>query len=281
MRMNDGARERKRVGMLSSSAIPSLDSVPLLRPLLRRIYERRFASSGIGSFRGVFHTFADANQSAPRTKPLGFNCPEYALEFRDRLTRIFSFDYPVIFWLARLMKDDTSIFDYGGHAGTHFYAYSRYLSYPRNLSWLVCDLPEITRAGEDIARQSGSHQIRFTTRFEDGAGSQILIAAGSLQYIESPALPELLSQSSIKPAHLLLNKLPLYHGEQFVTLQNGGAAFHPQYVFNRERFLAAFASLGYRLKDAWDVESHPGRIPFHPDRSFRCHSGLYLTLEGG
>lgn len=265
--------------MLSRSLTASLDSFLLFRPFLERIYERRFASNCTGCFRGVFDTFAEANRSAPLTKSLGFNSSECAREFQDRLTRVFSFDYPVLFWLARLVKEGASVFDYGGHAGTHFYAYSRYLDYPASLSWLVCDLPEITRVGEERARQSGRRQIEFTTRFEDGVRSHILIAAGSLQYIESPSLPELLSRSAVKPAHLLLNKVPLYHGEQFVTLQNGGVAFHPQYVFNKERFITGFTALGYHLKDTWDVETHPGRIPFHPEKSFRCHSGLYFTLE--
>ncbi|HTP31889.1 MAG TPA: methyltransferase, TIGR04325 family [Candidatus Acidoferrales bacterium] len=255
--------------------IKVLEGQKILHLLLERLYKRRFRSQ-TGAFRGVFPTFEQANRSAPRNKPLGFNCSEYAGEFRDRHTRIFSFDYPVLYWLSRLLQPGVHIFDYGGHLGTHFYAYARYLTYPPGLTWTVCDLPEITRAGEQYAREQDARGLAFTNRPEEASGADILIAAGSLQYIESPSLSTLLSRLDAKPRHLLLNKLPLYNGEQFVTLQNGGAAFHPQYVFNRHEFLASLTAIGYRLEDAWDVETHSGRIPLHPGQSFRCHSGLYL-----
>jgi putative methyltransferase (TIGR04325 family) len=250
----------------------------ILRPLLMPLYERRFRNC-TGSFRGVYSNFAEANLSAPKSKPLGFNCPEYAQEFTDRRTKIFSFDYPMLFWLSCVMSKGCKIFDLGGHTGTHFYSYANYLTYPPGLSWVVCDLPEITRAGEELARKENQAAISFTNRIMDASGSDILIAAGSLQYIESPLVSVMLSKLERKPAHLLINKLPLYSGEQFVTLQNGGAAFHPQYVFNREAFIQSLVSLGYRVKDMWSVETHSGRIPFHPERSFNCHSGLYLNLE--
>jgi len=249
-----------------------------MRPLLESIYERRFATNGIGRFRGVFSSFAEANRSAPRNKPLGFNCAEYGREFRDRLNRVYSFDYPMLFWLNCLLRNDITIFDFGGHAGTHFYAYSKYLAYPSGLKWIVCDLPEITRAGEDLAREQQKKGISFTNRFEDCNGADILIAAGSLQYIESPSFSEQLATLSDKPRHLLLNKLPLYNGETFVTLQNGGPSYHPQYVFNRGQFIQSIRLVGYELVDQWSVETHPGKIPFHPEKSFYCHSGLCFRL---
>jgi putative methyltransferase (TIGR04325 family) len=257
----------------------TLQRMPILRPLLMQIYERRFSRNCRGCFRGVYNSFGEANLSAPENKPLGFNCPEYAQEFRDRLNKVFSFDYPMLFWLKCLLAEGSRIFDYGGHAGTHFYAYSRYLRYPPDMSWVVCDLPEMTRAGIELARREKKKEISFTTQFEDAAGADILIAAGSLQYVESPPLSASLAKLERKPTHLLINKLPLYGGEQYVTLQNGGAAFHPQYVFNRKEFVASLTSLGYSLMDSWDVETHRGYIPFHPEKSFPCHTGLYLTLD--
>lgn len=249
------------------------------RFLLERLYERRFATSARGGFRGVYESFAEANRSAPRTKPLGFDNDLYAAEFTERRCRVFSFDYPMLFWLRGLLSAAKIVFDYGGHLGTHFYAYRRYLTYAPDLRWVVCDLPAITRAGAELASREGAEALRFTNDFLDADGCDILLAAGSLQYIEKPPLAVLLSGLRRMPRHLLLNKLPLYDGPRFVTLQNGGVAFHPQYVFNRREFIGELEQLGYRVHDAWDVETHPGYIPFHPERSFRCHSGLYLRAE--
>ncbi len=256
-----------------------LEAAPLLRQILERRYEKRFAGNCRGCFRGVYETFAQADLSSPRTKPRGFNCPEYAQEFKDRRSRVFSFDYPVLFWLKCLLVEGSSIFDFGGHVGTQFYAYSKYLQFPPAMRWVVCDLPEITRAGAELAQEQGQSGLTFTNRFEDAKDSDIFLAAGSVQYVESPPLAERLSKLERKPAHLLVNKLPVYDGEQFVTLQNGGAAFHPQHVFNRAAFLESLTSLGYEVVDSWDVETHPGYIPFHPENSFRCHSGFYLRLS--
>ena len=258
----------------------ALETTWAVRPIMEALYERQFAKNCTGCFRGVYASFAEANDSAPRTKKLGFNCPEYAAEFEDRRGKIYSFDYPMLFWLKRLLfAEGCRLFDLGGHVGTHFYAYSRYLEFPSGFAWVVCDLPEITAAGAEIAAAQRRSEISFTNRIGDADGADILVAAGSLQYVEAPSFSELLESLRRKPPHILINKLPLYDGDQFVTLQNGGAAFHPQYVFNRQEFLGNLSRLGYDVVDTWDVETHSGYIPFYPDRSFRCHSGMYLTLR--
>ncbi len=227
----------------------------------------------------MYQSFAEANSSAPKTKPLGFDCPEYASEFRDRHFKVFSFDYPMLYWLRTLMQAECRIFDFGGHVGTHFYAYQNYLPYPRGLEWIVCDLPKITRVGNEIARERNARGLRFTNRMADAENADIFIAAGSLQYVESPSLASLLAALGRKPGHILVNKAPLYDGPQFVTLQNGGVAFHPQYVFNRAAFVESVCTAGYALVDSWSVDTHPGRIPGYPERSFPCHTGMYFTRQ--
>ena len=253
-----------------------LEMWPLFRPVLERFYERRFAGTAYGSFRGVFSSFEEACRSAPRNKPVGFETEDYAQEFADRRSRIFSFDYPVLFWLAPLLRSPIRLFDYGGHCGTHFYAYARYVDYSPSLQWMVCDLPEITRQGVEIAAEQGKKQLVFTNRFEKSDGSDVLLAAGSLQYIESPPFSVALSGLKSPPRHILINKLSLHEGRSIVTLQNGGVSYHPMYVFNRSQFIESVCAVGYDLVDSWAVPSHSGRIPFHPEASFPAHSGLYF-----
>ena len=264
--------------------VPSMASVlstlrAALRPWREREYERRFARDCFGCFRGVYRSFEEANLSAPASKPAGFDSASYAAEFADRRERVLSFDYPMLFWLRELLREGCVLFDFGGHVGTHFYSYSRYISYPPGMRWVVYELPAIRKAGEELARERGRGMLEFRSNVADADGADILVAAGSVQYVESPPLAEMLSALARKPAHLLLNKLPLYDGPQFVTLQNGSVAFHPQYVFNRTEFVTALTALGYRLRDQWSVETHPGLIPFHPERSFPFHSGLYMMLD--
>jgi len=272
--MNDAA---KPSGMDWASR---LETWPVLRRVLEHLYERRFAGSGYGSFRGVFSSFEEAGRTAPRNKPLGFATQDYAQEFAGRRSRIFSFDYPVLFWLAPLLRSPIKLFDYGGHCGTHFYAYGRYVDYSPALQWVVCDLPEITRYGAQVAAELGKQQLTFTNRFEDSDCADVLLAAGSLQYIQSPPFSVALSRLKSPPKHVLINKLSLHEGQSIVTLQNGGIAYHPMYVFNRREFIDSVCVVGYELIDSWAVPSHSGRIPFHPEASFPAHSGLYFRSRG-
>jgi putative methyltransferase (TIGR04325 family) len=82
-----------------------------------------------------------------------------------------------------------------------------------------------------------------------------------------------------RPRHLLLNKLPLYDGEPFVTLQNGGPVWAPQHVFNRRQFLGALEELGYELVAAWDVPGFSCAVPFRAGHAVSRYSGLYLRLR--
>lgn len=82
-----------------------------------------------------------------------------------------------------------------------------------------------------------------------------------------------------KPQHLLINRLPLYDGEQFVTLQNGGQVFYPQYVFNQSDFINSLIDLGYELVDRWEDHELTCIIPFHPDQSVHFYHGLYFRRQ--
>jgi putative methyltransferase (TIGR04325 family) len=257
-----------------------LETWPVLRQVLEPFYERSFAGHNYGSFRGVYASFDEAERAAPRNKPLGFATKDYGKEFADRHFRIFSFDYPVLFWLAPLLRDPIRLFDYGGHCGTHFYAYGQYVDYSPGLQWVVCDLPEITRVGAQIAEERNKKQLTFTNRFEDANDVDVLLAAGSLQYVESPSFATSLSRLKSRPRHILINKVSLHEGPAFVTLQNGGIAYHPMHVFNRKEFVDSISAVGYELRDDWAVPSHSGRIPFHPEASFPAHSGLYFRWQG-
>jgi len=248
--------------------------IPPVRALRERRYERSFRDH-LGLHRGLFADFAEARRSAPSCKPVGMESPEYIDHHTDRADYIQAYDYPFLFWLDRILGQGSNVLDLGGNIGVHYYAYARYLEYPADLSWVVCELPNIVRDGQRIARERLAHNLTFITQFSDAIESEILIAAGVLQYIEE-SLAEQLSSLHQLPRHLLLNKLPLYEGEPFVTLQNSGPVYAPQHVFNRTQFVTSLTDLGYELIDTWDVPGFACHVPFHPGRSVHRYSGLYL-----
>lgn len=255
-----------------------VNKIPVVRALREFSYERRFSGECYGNFRGVFETFEEAIASAPKTKKVGYNQPDLAEEYKEDLgkSKIKNYDYPVLFWLKEIIEESSIIFDFGGNIGIHYYLYSKYLNYPSNLKWIVCEVPEIKRVGEELAQQKGKTNLLFTSDFEDANNINIFFASGSIQYVESLSLS--LLKLNQKPRHLLINRLPLYEGKQFVTLQNGGMVYYPQYVFNRKDFIDSLCNLGYEIIDVWKDREDSCVIPLHPKNSVPFYSGLYFRL---
>jgi putative methyltransferase (TIGR04325 family) len=252
---------------------------------LRDIYlDYQFSRDGYSYFKGVFSTFDQAIQSAPKSKCIGYDNAELANEYRKQVeasNTVYSFDYPVLFWLKSILdvtpEKPLSIFDFGGNVGTHFYAYQKYINYPKNMEWTVCDLPEIIKAGKDLCDTKEALLLSFTSDIQQLNKKDIFMASGSIQYIKD--LSELLKSVTTKPKHLILNRLPLYDEEPFVTLQNGGKVFYPQHVFNQSKFVDSLKGIDYELIDIWEDSLDSCIIPFHPKKSIKTYRGLYLRLK--
>lgn len=238
-------------------------------------YHRLFPGECYGCFKGVFETFAEAVASAPQTKKTGYDHKDLAQWYLEELnSEIQDFDYPVMFHLQQLLPHGARVIDFGGNIGIHFMQYKNYLPLPKDTEWMVFDLPEMVTVAKQQVSEPG---LSFTSDFDADLKADIFLASGALQYVEN--VGGLLAQFKTLPKHLLINRLPLTDGEQFVTLQNGGKVFYPQYVFNREAFLANLNSLGYTLKNSWVDRIDGCFIPFHPKRSIANYSGLFLSLE--
>jgi putative methyltransferase (TIGR04325 family) len=253
-----------------------LRRLPLAHYVAHLVYEQHFArASGCQRlFRGVYPTFEDAKKAAPRTKPVRYDDTAYCYEKYHR--SILSSDYPVIYWMSRILPECSSVVDFGGNVGMAFYSYQKYITYPAHLCWLVYDIPEVVEAGLRIRGREGSPAgLAFTTTLSDCAGGDILLASGSLQYV-SDTLPQVLGGIGSRPRHLLLNKLPVCEGDSFVTLQSTGTGFSPYRITNRKVLLDQLASLGYGLEDAWDNPGMPLVIPGEPAHSLTAFSGMYF-----
>lgn len=265
-----------------------INHLPFTRQLYRRYqeakYERIFATDeGYGCFRGVYKTFEEAISSAPKSKSIGYDNFELAQEYQQYVesqTTVQSYDYPVMLWLNSIFNNSSeniSIFDFGGNVGIHFYVYENYLNYPSTLQWIVCDLPAIVQAGKELAQKRQRLALTFTEKFEEASGKAILLASGSIQYVEN--LSQVISSLPEKPRHLLINRLPLHNGSQFVTLQNGGKVFYPSYVFNKTSFMDSLNKIGYEMVDIWEDRVDSCLIPFHPEKSCPFYYGLYLKIK--
>jgi putative methyltransferase (TIGR04325 family) len=246
--------------------------------LLRRRYDRRFENNrGANLFRGVFTGFDDARRSAPSSRPVGYDNPASAQLYAERMRKAYATDYPVLFWLQKLLAaGHQRIFDLGGHVGVTYYAYRRYLELPAGLGWQVHDVPAVVDHGRRMAAEHDPEgRLSFCDGFDEADGAPVLVALGSLQYLPD-TLPDLLARLAAPPSHLLLNLVPLHEQHDYYTLQSIGTAFCPYRISARGAFVASFEALGYELVDQWENPEKRCDIPFHPDRSLDRYHGLYL-----
>ncbi|MEJ7688573.1 MAG: methyltransferase, TIGR04325 family [Variovorax sp.] len=255
---------------------PFAPSVPTKDPL-----PDFFSKESYGRHSGVFSSFAYARASLPPGPE--FDREALAEEYVDvRAKKVFAYDYPVMWWLnAAFAKGAASVLDIGGSVGVHYYAYQGYFDMPEALTWRVVEVSTMVSIGQELAVKNGAHALTFEEDLEPVIAStahDVWISAGAIQFLDDARPDELLKRCIVRPKHILLNKLPLYHGEDFVTTQNiGHGSFAPLHVYNRARLIRDIRLLGYTLRDWWAVHERSMDIPGHPERSFPTFSGLYFV----
>ncbi len=256
---------------------------PVARPALLGWRRWRFFSGhGFAAYYGVFASFAAARAWLPRTPE--FDHAALAKEYVEVRTRkVFAYDYPVLWWLQHAFRAGAAhVLDIGGSVGVHYFAYRRYLDLPAGLTWQVVEVPAMVSIGRGLAQRHGAGALSFTPDLPGALAEgecDVWLSAGALQYVEDARPSRLLERCAARPRHLLLNKLPLYAGEDFVTAQNiGEGCYAPVYVYNRDRLVRDIEALGYRLRDEWAVHERAFDLPGHPERSFPSFSGLYFDM---
>ncbi len=277
--------KERLVGLLySSQSKNAVDRLEKLLPPLRRwhrfAYEEHFfkASQWERLFHGVYPTFEAAERDIPAGFAVGFD-NDAAAHFLGYKGSIFPSDYPVLFWLEKLLPANPSLFDFGGYLGISFYTYQKVMTYPPELRWTIFDVPAVVAAGRELATTQNATQLNFTEEFADASGTDILLAAGSIHFCKE-AFSERLESLADKPKHLIINKLPAVDDDSFVTLHSMGPALCAYRVFNRQAFIASIVQCGYELVDSWSNPDLGCYIPFHPEKTVRAFSGLYFRRNG-
>lgn len=252
--------------------------VPMLGGAFAGAYRRYFNGArgeDVRLFCGVFPDFEVAARNIPSGSSFGYDNPPSATRMLGEWLDVHPCDYPVLFWLGKLLPGDKTVFDWGGSVGLKYFAFRRYLEYPPDLTWLVSEVPAVVKLGRQIARDENAPALHFTTDFTGIADADVLLAAGVLQFIEDPF--SVLRAQPRLPRHLMLNKVPAYTLPSAVTLHNMGTAFCPYHLFNRAELVRAIETLGYRLVDEWRLPGVGCQIPFYPEHSIGTYSGFYFT----
>ncbi|MEO6991454.1 MAG: methyltransferase, TIGR04325 family [Candidatus Baltobacteraceae bacterium] len=251
-------------------------NVPMLGSAVEHAYNWYFnrARGHVRLFRGVYANFAAALAAIPPGQLTSFDNAPSAERVLAEWLAVYPSDYPVMFWLAKLLRDHRFVFDWGGNVGLKYFAYRRYIDYPPGHHWVVADVPAVVELGKKTALREGADAIRFTTGLEDLVRADVLIAAGVLQFIEDPFAT--LRAASRIPRHILFNKVPVGDMPKAVTLHNMGTAFCPYHLFNRRELVSALDALDYRLVDEWKSPDVSCEVPFFAEYSIGAYSGFYF-----
>jgi putative methyltransferase (TIGR04325 family) len=261
--------------------------LPLVGQVLAADYARSFARRPPNRFRGVYASFAEAEASIPPGERVGYDHVELAGLYRHRMEKACQSDYAVLFWMRQILqaKPDSFVFDFGGHVGVSYHGWYRYLDYKPGLRWLVEDVPAIVKVGAELAAEMAADKqhgrpspgLEFTSDVLDAKGCDVFFAAGSLQYVDEDVAAMLVRIGGRLPPHLILNKMPVYDGESFVTVQSTGRAFHAYRIYNRAELVGSIERLGYKLVDDWANREQHCEIPFTRGKDIDAYSGFYFT----
>lgn len=252
-----------------------------LQPILIRRYEREFlANEGSNLFRGVFDSAEAAMASLPQGYVAGYDNEESAELYEHRTLRAYPADYPVMFWLQRLLDSGVDrILDVGGHIGVSYFAYQAQMRLPAGLRWTVLDLPAVVARGRLFASKHDSlGQLDFCETYAKAGAPQLVLASGSAQYLPQPLVESLVGMTP-PPVHVLINLVPIHMSKHFFTLQSIGTAFCAYQVFQMEAFVEHFAAHGYRLVDWWENPEKSCIVPFHPGHSLDRYYGFLFKRE--
>ncbi len=254
-------------------------NVPVIGSAMAGAYRNYFnkARGSIRLFHGLYPAFDAAAREVPPEGLVSYDNTASARRVLDEWLGVYPNDYPVMFWLTKLLNEHSRVFDWGGNVGLKYFAYQRYIEYPAGLTWTVAEVPAVVELGEQIARRESATALRFTTDFDGIDSADILLGAGVIQFIDDP-IARLAAAPSL-PRHLVLNKVPVYDMPSAVTLHNMGTAFCPYHLFNRQALVGALEALGYSLVDEWSSPDVACEIPFYPQHSINAYSGFYFIRK--
>ena len=260
--------------------------MPTLNPFAERRYRRRFAQpfGDDNLYYGVYRSYQEAQAAAEgfasRSLPATYDVEAAGRIYRNQVEGIRVSDYPLVYWMRRLLSDGARrIFDLGGNIGVSYYAFAPYLDYPEGVQWRVHDLPRAMAAGAELAeRDDPRRRLSFAKSEKEADGHDVLVCTGALQYLPY-SMADLLAPFERSPPHILINLTPMHADREYFTLQNLGIAICPYRVGSTAALLADMKRLGYTTIDQWSSRERSLDVPFHPEATIDGYSGFYFRRD--
>jgi len=242
---------------------------------LRDLYTARYfhnPENGGPRYRGVYQSYDAAAAALPKGKLHGFNDESTSGYFEKYLSAFNSGDYPILFWMRQELRADSTVFDFGGGLGQCFYAYQGLMQFPEGMQWRVCDVEALIKRGGSLAQERKVGNLHFTTDRQEASGATFFLTNGTLQYVPED-LSEMLAKLQELPQHVLVNRVPMYEGKSYYTIQSSAHSFSPYKIFNQQKFTDQVNSLGYELISEWKLPRSL-HVQFHPELFISNYRGL-------
>ena len=258
----------------------AVEALPGGNRLMRRVATWRITAPVLNAVLGYHRVFNSLSEAVAAARPYAEGGHENAEHSKLHMSLAEvprPSDYAALFHMRGLILDGAKIFDFGGSIGNLFYLYDRYLNLPPDCIWLVFELPAWVELGQNVATKRDENRLRFTRKWEDATGAELLIASGSLQYFDTP-LSQMVSELPEKPSHILINRTPLIDGPTKATVQDGGTHRVGCVLYNRTEFVTAFEAIGYEVVDSWKAWELSLKVVGKPEYSALPYSGFFFRL---
>lgn len=256
-----------------------------LLPFGRDMY-LQLARNRLGiSYRGIFDSYDDAKKTIP-ADTAGFydiinknKATNIETEKQGLDTRFQDMDYPVLYWLTKLMQKNSTVLELGGNIGHFFYTFEIFGPYPRDLQWIIAELREAVLLGRTLAEDRGETRLRFIESDEiaKAGHSDIFLTAGTLQYMEA-SLVQVLHKLQTLPQHVIVHNLPSHRDRSYWTLQNLEVCEVPYRIYSSEELVREMEKLGYGLEANWKYDRRVD-IPYHLELQVEGYLGYYFRLS--
>jgi len=262
--------------------INGLEILPYGRDLYLILYGNR---SGI-CYRGKFEKIEEAQEAISKNKNSKYdivNSNKSKNEEREKISfdRIIDdHDYPILFWISKILSEDDAVLELGGSIGHFFYRIQKYIDLPQQMRWTIAELPEAVALGKKLAKERQEVRLDFidSANISETQPARVFLTAGTLQYMDD-SLPEILAKLPDLPLHVLSHTLPVHQDKSYMTLQNLGVCEVPYRIYSRLELERGMHELGYTLKASW-THKREVEIPFHRDLQIDGYCGHYFVLEG-
>ncbi len=257
-----------------------IESLPYGRDLFLIAFRNRLTIS----YRGIYLSFEQASKSIPIAEQDYDNANRKKREFKEQEKQVIennfrNHDYPLLFWLSRLLTDATGVLELGGSVGHFYYSAKRLIDFPETMKWQIAELPEAVSLGTELANERGENQLTFidSSEIAKSTAANIFISSGAIQYM-TVSLVEILTSLPTMPDHVIIHDLPVHSKQSFWTTQRLEYCEIPYHVYFLDKFLEDLNKLGFEVIAQWNW-LRPMEIPFHDVFNLNHLQGFYFKKK--